>query len=532
MTPKKNDKLISMSNKMKKPLIIKILLLISSLGLVDAVYLTYIHFAKQSAVCSANTKLSNCNAVLQSSYANVGPIPTAFLGVIHYLFLIGILLFVLRSARKTAIPILFAQVIIGTLASVYFVYLQIWVIKSICLFCMLSAIINFLLLATLLSFFKKEVTRSPVYWTKIVYRLFIKPFFFLLNPEQIHRLITLFGEGLGQLSVAKGFLKLIFKSNKPILRQKIAGVNFNSPIGLAAGFDHEARLTQILPSLGFGFQAIGSITHKPYAGNPRPRLGRLPRSKSLMVNKGLQNKGTAKVINKLKKLKFDIPLGISVAKTNSQQASSPQKGLKDYLKSFKLLKKANLGDYYELNISCPNAFGGEPFTTPKKLDRLLAAIDKLKLKKPLFIKMPVDFSCQQTDKLCQIIIQHKVQGVILGNLSKDRKNPALDQKEAKRFSVGNFSGKPTEARSNRLIAFVYRKYHPQLTIIGCGGVFSTKDAYRKIKLGASLVQLITGLIYQGPQLVSQINLELADQLEKDGWKNIKEAVGGENSAKK
>jgi dihydroorotate dehydrogenase len=164
---------------------------------------------------------------------------------------------------------------------------------------------------------------------------------------------------------------------------------------------------------------------------------------------------------------------------------------------------------------------------------LLDELDKLQLKKPVFIKMPIEKSDREFLEMLKVIIKYPfIKGVIIGNLQKNRKDKSFYSREIKKFKVGNFSGKPCEKRSNELIALTYKRYglrnHNPLTIIGCGGVFNAKDAYQKIKLGASLIQLITGMIYQGPQLISQINLELIDLLKKNGYKNIKEAIGYEN----
>jgi dihydroorotate dehydrogenase len=151
----------------------------------------------------------------------------------------------------------------------------------------------------------------------------------------------------------------------------------------------------------------------------------------------------------------------------------------------------------------------------------------LKLKKPLFIKMPIEKTNDEVLNMLNVVVEFPVEGIILGNLQKDRKEPSLQKEEVKKFAVGNFSGKPTEKRSNELIAMAYKKYGKKLVIIGCGGVFNASDAYKKIRLGATLVQLITGLIFEGPQLVAQINLELPKFLQRDGFKNISEAIGAD-----
>ena len=196
--------------------------------------------------------------------------------------------------------------------------------------------------------------------------------------------------------------------------------------------------------------------------------------------------------------------------------------------AFSVFEKAKVkNSYYELNISCPNLINtAVDFYKPENFNQLLQSINRLKLKKSVFVKMPISVSDKEFLSILNVITEYKmIKGVIIGNLFKDRKSPLLDKQEVNKYKVGYFSGKPCEPRSNELIKLTYKKYKNKLIIIGCGGIFSGQDAYKKIKLGASLVQLITGMIYQGPQLVSQINLELEELLEKDGFSNIKQAVG-------
>lgn len=331
---------------------------------------------------------------------------------------------------------------------------------------------------------------------------------------------------LGQFKITRLVTALFFKyENIQYLSQNVAGIYFKNPIGLAAGFDYEAKLTQILPEVGFGFHTIGSVTFGEYKGNEKPRLGRLPLSKSLIVNKGLKSPGAKYIFNKLKLLSFRIPVGISIAKTNSMTTNSEKTGITDYICTANLFSKSNIGNYFEINISCPNAFGGEPFTTPKKLHNLLVQIDKVNFKKPVFIKMPIELSNSEAEELLNVIIKHKVVGVIFGNLAKSRSNPALNKAELKSVGQGNFSGKPTWKQSNRLISLTYKKYGSKLVVVGCGGVFSAEDAYYKIKLGASLVQMITGMIFEGPQVVGEINKGIVNLLKKDGYSNVSQAVG-------
>lgn len=359
-----------------------------------------------------------------------------------------------------------------------------------------------------------------------IYRNLAKRLLFLFDAEFVHGFITSYGERVGRFGISRGLMRKLFYVRKKTLSQKIMGIDFQSPIGLAAGFDYQAKLTKILPALSFGFQTIGTITNHPYAGNPKPMLGRLPKSKSLMVNKGFKNPGIKEIIKKLQKNGFTTPVGISIGKTNTTKEETQLEAVEDILFAFKAAEKSRINfSYYELNISCPNLFGKVSFYPPENLRQLLKAVTGLGLKKPLFIKMPIEQTNEETIKMLDVIITFKVSGVIFGNLQKNRKDKALNREEVKKFPVGNFSGKPTEQRSNELIGLSYKKYGKKLIIIGCGGIFNAKDAYKKIRLGATLVQLVTGLIFEGPQLVSQITIDLDVFLKRDGFKNVSEAIG-------
>jgi dihydroorotate dehydrogenase subfamily 2 len=396
---------------------------------------------------------------------------------------------------------------------------------------MLSALISFTIFFLVSKIFYRERFSLRLNIIAFLYQKIIKQIFFLFDPEFIHNLMLSRGELFGKTFVKNYFnWKLNYQS--PILKQKFAGINFAAPVGLAAGFDYEAKLTQILYSLGFGFQSVGTITNLPYGGNPKPRLGRLPKSRSLMVYKGFKNEGAKTVENKIKNLRFNIPVGISIGMSNNSSIESTSDAVKDIVAAFKTFEKSKTKNkYYEINISCPNLINtSADFYKPANLNLLLKSVGRLKIKKPIFIKMPISLTNKDFLALLNIISQFKmIKGVIIGNLLKDRTNPLLNKQEVKKFKVGNFSGKPCEPRSNELIKLTYKKFGSKLIIIGCGGVFNGQDAYKKIKLGASLIQLITGMIYQGPQVISQINLELEELLEKDGFKNIKEAIGYENN---
>lgn len=360
----------------------------------------------------------------------------------------------------------------------------------------------------------------------LTYRNFFKKLFFLFDAETVHEFIVNTGFILGKSDFIRNFLELIFYRKYSNLRQKIVGITFENPVGLAAGFDYEALLFHTLPSLNFGYETIGTITNGAYDGNPKPRLGRLPKSKSLMVNKGFKNKGALEISKRLLGINFKIPVGISIGITNNITFNSQKSAIGNIIQAFKIVETSNVKNaYYELNTSCPNLSGNISFYPPKNLDELLTGVDFLKIQKPIFIKMPIEKTNNEILKLLDIISKHKVKGVIFGNLQTNRSHSTIDEAEVKKFKHGNFSGLPTQKRSDELIALTYKHYKDRLIIIGTGGIFSAEDAYRKIKLGANLVQLITGLIFEGPQLVSQINRDLSKMVAKDGFKNISEAVG-------
>lgn len=348
--------------------------------------------------------------------------------------------------------------------------------------------------------------------TNSLYQKVAKPIFFANNPETVHELMTSGGELLGSTPITRWLTAQAFAYSDPRLGQTLDGIFFPNPVGLAAGFDYNAQLTDILPAVGFGWQSIGTITWEAYEGNPKPRLVRLPNSRSLIVNKGLKNPGSRAIIHKLQHRHFAIPVGISIATTNKLY-SSTRVQLLDIARSFQAFEAATMRhSYYEMNISCPNTYGGEPFTSPERLALLLTMLDRLELSRPLYLKMPSDLSDDQTLALLKTADQHNVQGVIMANLWKDHHSAelsAMDKETWGQFK-GNLSGKPTWKRSNELIALTRKKYPTRFTVIGTGGIFSPEDAQTKLELGANLVQLITGMIYQGPQLIGQINKQLAN----------------------
>lgn len=361
-----------------------------------------------------------------------------------------------------------------------------------------------------------------------LYRNLGTKIFFLFDSEPIHEFVLKAGEIMGKIPGIPALAGFFTKVSEPSLNTEVAGIFFENPVGMSAGFDHAAQLTQILPGLGVGFESVGTITNKAYAGNPYPRMKRLVKSKSLLVNKGFKSDGIDEVLSRLERHKFRIPVGISIGRTNTDEHDNHADAIADIIAAFKKTEESKVPfSYFELNISCPNLSKDISFYEPEYLSRLLAEIFSLKLSRPLFIKMPIILSDEKTEKLLDEIIKFPVAAVIFGNLQHDKNNPAFDKKEIEEFGKykGNWSGMPCQSRSDELIKLAYSHAGGKLPIIGCGGIFNAEDAYRKIKLGASLVQMATGFVFGGPQLAAEICADLPAMFEKDGFKNIKEAVG-------
>jgi len=375
----------------------------------------------------------------------------------------------------------------------------------------------------------KQISRAA---TVAVYRKVFKPIAFKMAPDGVHDRMVKTGRFTQRLLVVQPILHGLWAhQDDEALGQTVFGLHFKNPVGLSAGLDKNAELPPTMRAVGFGFATVGSITADAAKGNPKPWYHRLPQSQSLVVNAGLPNQGAKRIGERIShyssRMFEDFPLVASVAKTNSPKTATDDAGVTDYIEGVRALQFNPHIAMFELNISCPNAYGGESFTRPAPLDSLLTAVDELKLTQPLTIKMPIDKSWKEFDELLTVILRHNVQAVTIGNLQKNRQAVKLKDKLSD-TTPGNLSGKPCFDASNSLITKTYSKYSDRLVIIGVGGIFSAEDAYTKIRLGATLVELITGVIFNGPQLIGQINHDLAVFVRRDGYANISEAIGVDN----
>lgn len=340
-----------------------------------------------------------------------------------------------------------------------------------------------------------------------MYKSFLKPIFFKFDPEFVHNFMTAVGEFLGKTTLGRGITSLLYGYKSPNTSKFVDGVYYSMPIMLSAGFDYNGQLTRILPEISFGGEEVGSVTARPCEGNPKPRLTRLPKSRSIIVNKGLRNEGVDAVIVRLKrdiaKRKNRFVVGISIARTNDDLSVPIQAGIEDYCYSFRRLNEENIGDYYTINISCPNSFGGEAFTSPELLAQLIDALKKIPCSKPVYFKMPINISWDAFDSLLKIIDKSGYQGVVIGNLNKDYESLEFREEAPEKY-IGGLSGKPCTHLSTDLIAKTRQVWGKRFTIIGVGGVMSGETLMEKFDAGADLVQLITGMIYEGPGLIKKI----------------------------
>ena len=354
-----------------------------------------------------------------------------------------------------------------------------------------------------------------------MYKL-IRPllFKFSKDPETVHNLALSFLR-LGAIHPFPLILSSLAQVDSASLKQTIFGLHFENPVGLAAGFEKDGKGLMSLQALGFGFVELGGYTRLPQPGNPRPRIFRLREDEALINRMGFPNPGAAEASRHLSKIKnIAIPLGINLAKS---KIIPNEKAVEDYWYSFSKLYE--YADYFVINVSSPNTPGLRQLQSKEFLSEIISAImdyrSKQPKQKPVLIKTVVDFSPAEIDELLEVCRSYKIDGVVCTNTSVSREGLKTQINEA-----GGLSGKPISSRTNVMIKYIH-KAMPNLVIMGLGGVFNAEDAYEKIKAGASLVQVYTGLIYEGPFIVKKINQGLVKLLQRDGVNNITEVVGVE-----
>jgi len=356
-----------------------------------------------------------------------------------------------------------------------------------------------------------------------MYKL-IRPLLFKIDSETAHNGMLTMGSFLSAIGF-QNVLRPIFNFQHAALEAKIFGINFKNPVGPAAGFDKAGRLVDFLPALGFSHVEVGDISFLPWQGNPKPRLFRLPQDHALINRMGQNNKGAEAIASILQNRKFEVPVMLSLVKTPDPNIMGDM-GTQDFVNCFRRLYP--LGDLSVINVSCPNTAEGKTFEEPQALTTLLDQImiirSQFNLQKPVLVKISPDVDFNQLDTILEICEKRNIDGYILTNTSKSRENLKTNKAVLDKIGKGGLSGPPIRQKATELIRHAYQQLK-RPCLIGLGGIDSAESAYERIKAGASLVQIYSGLIYEGPGLVKKINQGLVKLLERDGFKNITEAVG-------
>ena len=351
----------------------------------------------------------------------------------------------------------------------------------------------------------------------MVYRSLVRPLLFRLPAETAHEL------ALHSLSLVPPSL-IAKRVDDPKLIIKRFGLTFSNPIGLAAGFDKNGVALRPLAALGFGFIEAGTVTYHPQPGNPRPRLFRLSEDQALINRAGFNNEGAAAFARRVAGHRPDCVLGVSIGKS---KITPLEDYIEDYLASFELVHE--IADYVAINVSSPNTPQLRELQRPQQLERLLLALQarrrELQTHVPLLVKLSPDLQRHDLEMIVEVIERLEIDGIIATNTTVSRDHLRTGSGRVAACGEGGLSGKPLKDKSTQMIADLYELTHGFIPLIGVGGIFTAEDAWEKITAGASLVQLYTGFIYQGPRIASQISEDLSKILAREGFPNLDAAIG-------
>ncbi len=344
-----------------------------------------------------------------------------------------------------------------------------------------------------------------------MYKSIIRPLLFKLDPEEAHHLTFSLLKNFGFM--AKLFLPKPVESKK--LEREVFGLKFKNPVGLAAGFDKNAVLYNELADLGFGFVEIGTVTPKAQDGNPKKRLFRLIEDGGIINRMGFNNEGLAAAIHQLKKNKGKIIIGGNIGKNTT---TAPENYTQDYLECFEGLHP--FVDYFVLNVSCPNVSSHAKLEDADYLKELITEVQKINNTKahpkPILLKIAPDLNTGQLDEIIDLVAETKIDGIVATNTSTNREGLRTSTERLNEIGNGGLSGKPIKERSTKVIKYLHDKSGGTFPIIGVGGIHSAKDAMEKLDAGATLLQLYTGFIYEGTELINEINLEILSRASRIG----------------
>lgn len=340
-----------------------------------------------------------------------------------------------------------------------------------------------------------------------MYKTIIRPILFLFKPETIHQIVFLKLKVASIIPGIPALMRACFTVKHEGLERNLFGITFPNPIGLAAGLDKDAEVSDMLGIMGFGFVEIGTVTPRPQPGNERPRLFRLTKDKALINRMGFNNKGVEFAVSKLKQRNTKVIIGGNIGKNKT---TPNDKALEDYLKCLKGLYV--YVDYFVVNVSSPNTPNLRELQEKEPLKQLLTSLKneilKYDRKKPILLKIAPDLTNSQLDDVIEIVSETGIDGIVATNTTIERYGLSYSDEHVESLGAGGLSGKPLRKRSTEIIRYISEKSGGTIPIIGVGGIFSEEDAIEKLEAGASLIQLYTGFIYEGPWLVKRINRRL------------------------
>ncbi|OON67158.1 quinone-dependent dihydroorotate dehydrogenase [Hymenobacter sp. CRA2] len=342
-----------------------------------------------------------------------------------------------------------------------------------------------------------------------MYKALVKPALFTLDAERAHHFVFDNLRRAASVPGARAMLRSLYDFQHPSLAREVFGLKFPNPVGLAAGLDKNAVLTDELATLGFGFVEIGTVTPRPQPGNPQPRLFRLPQDEALVNRMGFNNDGAAAVAARLaRRQNRQLIIGGNIGKNKD---TPNERAAEDYVACFEAL--AEQVDYFVVNVSSPNTPNLRQLQEKKPLIELLQRVQERNLSRarprPLLLKIAPDLTDSQLDDILDIARETKLSGLVSTNTTISREGLRTDAGQVAALGAGGLSGRPLRARATEVIRYLHQRSQGELPIIGAGGIHSAADAQEKLAAGASLVQLYTGFVYEGPALVSRINRALA-----------------------
>lgn len=342
-----------------------------------------------------------------------------------------------------------------------------------------------------------------------MYKL-LKPILFAMKPEKAHYFTFNMMKFLMAIPGVKYLFRAAYVVKDPSLEREVFGIKFSNPVGLAAGFDKDARIYNQFEHLGFGFIEIGTVTPKMQPGNPKPRLFRLPADHALINRMGFNNRGVEAAVERLKRRRTKIIIGGNIGKN---KVTPNEEALSDYERAFDALH--SYVDYFVVNVSSPNTPGLRDLQEKGPLLRILSRLKEMNRnegdEKPILLKIAPDLTNGQLDDIIAIVKESGIDGVIATNTTIDREGLKTEKQKVEAIGNGGLSGKPVRSRSTEVIKYLSEKSGKAFPIIGVGGVDSPKAAQEKLDAGADLVQVYTGLIYEGPGLVKRINKALIEK---------------------